>query len=214
MLAWNGVLLTQADLQQQRHQEGHAATAAAGRTGFPTARCRKVWVLENLRREEGVRLLRGTQPVSGETQPTRRPAELTPAQPAGSRAPTVHRGQTTSPPFPRPAADSWREGRSGVLCGTRSSGMYRAVAIPPARHYIGILIRKIQCQEAISTSQPPRVGPTNGPIMPGTPTMLARRRGAARLERRPQHRESADREQHRATRPLDDTAGRELPEGT
>ena len=31
---------------------------------------------------------------------------------------------------------------------------------------IGILIRKIQCQDAASTNQPPRVGPIKGPIKP------------------------------------------------
>ena len=36
----------------------------------------------------------------------------------------------------------------------------------------GTLIRKIQCQDATSTSQPPRVGPISGPISPGIATKL------------------------------------------
>ncbi len=36
----------------------------------------------------------------------------------------------------------------------------------------GILIRKIQCQLAYSTSTPPSAGPTSGPICPGRVTKV------------------------------------------
>ncbi len=52
--------------------------------------------------------------------------------------------------------------RSGPL----RSGMKRSAAIQPITP-TGRLIRKIQCQEAYSTSQPPRVGPSSGPTSPG-----------------------------------------------
>ena len=41
-------------------------------------------------------------------------------------------------------------------------------------------MRKIQCQDATCTSQPPSVGPTSGPTMPGTPTMLMAYRSFSR----------------------------------
>ncbi|CAJ6355070.1 Uncharacterised protein [Burkholderia pseudomallei] len=34
----------------------------------------------------------------------------------------------------------------------------------------GTLMRKIQCHDAIFTSQPPSVGPISGPIRPGIAT--------------------------------------------
>ena len=49
--------------------------------------------------------------------------------------------------------------------------MRRSAATPPATPS-GRLIRKIQCHEAICTSQPPRVGPISGPIKPGNVTKL------------------------------------------
>lgn len=45
--------------------------------------------------------------------------------------------------------------------------MKRSAAMQPITP-TGRLIRKIQCQEAYSTSQPPRVGPSNGPTSPGS----------------------------------------------
>ena len=61
----------------------------------------------------------------------------------------------------------------------------------------GRLIRKIQCQEAYSTSQPPSAGPISGPIKPGmvTKAMAARKRsrGKARKTAKP-----PDRQQHGA----------------
>ena len=47
--------------------------------------------------------------------------------------------------------------------------MNRSVAMQPARP-TGTLIRKIQCQDAVSTSQPPSVGPMSGPTKPGMVT--------------------------------------------
>ena len=44
----------------------------------------------------------------------------------------------------------------------------------------GRLMRKIQCQDAISTSQPPSVGPINGPIRPGMVTRLIAGRNSSR----------------------------------
>jgi hypothetical protein len=55
--------VTQADLQQQRHQEGHAAAAEPGEQISQQADAEGV-SLENLRWKQRVRLLRGTQPVS------------------------------------------------------------------------------------------------------------------------------------------------------
>ena len=49
--------------------------------------------------------------------------------------------------------------------------MKRSVASAPTMP-TGILMRKIQCHEAASTSQPPRVGPISGPIRPGMATKL------------------------------------------
>ena len=43
-----------------------------------------------------------------------------------------------------------------------------------------MLIRKIQCHDAISTSQPPSVGPTSGPIKPGSVTNVIARRNSPR----------------------------------
>ena len=40
---------------------------------------------------------------------------------------------------------------------------------------IGTLIRKIQCQEAMSISQPPRIGPKIGPSSIGTPRIAITR---------------------------------------
>lgn len=45
---------------------------------------------------------------------------------------------------------------------------------------IGRLIRNTQCQEAISTSQPPSVGPISGPISAGIAMKLIARRKSAR----------------------------------
>ncbi|VGP09896.1 hypothetical protein SB00610_00969 [Klebsiella quasipneumoniae subsp. similipneumoniae] len=36
----------------------------------------------------------------------------------------------------------------------------------------GMLMRKIQCQEAYSTSTPPSAGPSSGPIWPGRVTKV------------------------------------------
>ena len=41
-------------------------------------------------------------------------------------------------------------------------------------------MRKIQCQEATSTSQPPNVGPISGPISPGMAIKLMARRNCSR----------------------------------
>ncbi len=57
--------------------------------------------------------------------------------------------------------------------------MYLSVAMQPARP-TGTLIRKIQCQEAYCTSQPPSVGPSRGPMSPGTATKLMACRNSPR----------------------------------
>ena len=44
----------------------------------------------------------------------------------------------------------------------------------------GTLIQKIQCQEAYSTSQPPRAGPSSGPTCPGMAMKLMARMKASR----------------------------------
>ncbi|MDT4842412.1 hypothetical protein D3C72_1335180 [compost metagenome] len=44
----------------------------------------------------------------------------------------------------------------------------------------GTLIRKIQCQEAYCTSQPPSVGPSSGPMSPGMATKLIACRNSPR----------------------------------
>lgn len=57
--------------------------------------------------------------------------------------------------------------------------MKRSVARQPANP-TGTLIRKIQCQEAYCTSQPPSVGPSSGPISPGMATKLIACRNSPR----------------------------------
>ena len=58
-------------------------------------------------------------------------------------------------------------------CGV-SRGSTRSAAISAAIP-IGTLMKKIQRQETSSTSQPPRIGPTIGPISIGTPITLITR---------------------------------------
>ena len=75
----------------------------------------------------------------------------------------------------------------------------------------GKLIRKIQCHEAACTSQPPSVGPTSGPIRPGSVTKLIAARKSVRGTTR-KHREPSDRQQHRAADALQHARGDELGE--
>ena len=58
--------------------------------------------------------------------------------------------------------------------GLRRSGISFIATRQPSRP-TGRLIRKIQCQEAYSTSQPPSVGPASGPSRPGMVTKLSTR---------------------------------------
>ena len=78
--------------------------------------------------------------------------------------------------------------------------MRRSAATPPATPS-GRLIRKIQCHEAICTSQPPRVGPIRGPIKPGNVTKLIAARNSV-LRDDAHHDEPANGKQHRAADPL------------
>ena len=71
----------------------------------------------------------------------------------------------------------------------RRSGMKRSAANTPSTP-TGRLIRKTQCQLAISTSQPPSGGPTRGPSKPGIVTKASTlsnsaRGNARRIVRRP-----------------------------
>ncbi|MCY1446950.1 hypothetical protein D9M71_635460 [compost metagenome] len=65
------------------------------------------------------------------------------------------------------APNSRKPGPSKVVrSAPRKSGMNFHTAMQPSRP-TGRLSRKIQCQLRISTSQPPTVGPSNGPSRPG-----------------------------------------------
>ena len=57
------------------------------------------------------------------------------------------------------------------MSGVRWLGISRSVTMAPISP-TGRLIRKIQCHDAASTSQPPSVGPISGPIRPGMATKL------------------------------------------
>ena len=63
--------------------------------------------------------------------------------------------------------------------GTRPAGMNSMLIAAPSRA-TGRLIRKIQCQEATSTSQPPSEGPISGPISPGMAMKPMARRNCSR----------------------------------
>ncbi len=172
--------VAEAHLQQQRDQVRHAAAAQpreqiaeqtdAEVSESGTARARTA---------DGAAARRAASTPRG--WPARRPAAPAPSRAAGcsSERPSSASEIATMPSASRPIAGEIEAAAHAARAVGHVDRRGEAPTSP-----IGMLIRKIQCQEAISTSQPPSVGPISGPDQAGDRDEAHRRQQLSRAERR------------------------------
>ena len=91
-----------------------------------------------------------------------------------------------SPPMPSPASTAPSGSNGSGVCARTSSMKIVAKTMPASP--IGMLIRKIQCQEMKVVMKPPRAGPISGPISAGrvtqTMALISSRRSTLRTRMR------------------------------